>query len=69
MRKKWVSKLRKGNLFVIYMGLQTTGTTTTTTKFITLTIPSSILGSLQRRHHFNTTFITFRLPPPPAHSV
>ena len=53
MRKKWVSKLRKGNLFVIYIGLQTTATTTTTAKFITLTIPPSILGSLQCRHHFN----------------
>ena len=48
-----MSKLRKGNLFVIYIGLQTTAATTTTTKFITLTIPPSILGSLQRRHHFN----------------
>ena len=54
MRTKWVSKLRKGNLFVIYIVLQTTATTTTTTtKFITLTIPPSILGSLQCRHHFN----------------
>ena len=53
MRKKWVSKLRKGNLFVIYIGLQKTATTTTTTKCLTLTIPPSILGSLQRRHHFN----------------
>ena len=48
-----MSKLRKGNLFVIYIRLQTTATTTTTTKFITLTIPPSILGSLQCRHHFN----------------
>ena len=54
MRKTWVSKVRKGNLFVIYIGLQTTATiTTTTTKFTNLTIPPSILGSLQRRHHFN----------------
>ena len=48
-----MSKLRKGNLFVIYIGLQITATTKTTTKLITLTNPPSILGSLQRRHHFN----------------
>ena len=47
-----MSKLRKGNRFVINIGLQTTATTKTTTKFITLTIPPSILGSLQCRHHF-----------------
>ena len=47
-----MTKLRKGNLFVIFIGLQTTATTTAT-KFITLTIPPSILGSLQCRHHFN----------------
>ena len=45
--------MRKGNLFVIYIGLQKTATTTTATKFLTLTIPLSILGSLLRRHHFN----------------
>ena len=53
MRKTWLSKLRKGSLFVIYIGLQKTATTTNTTKFLTLTIPPSILGSLQRRHHLN----------------
>ena len=74
MRKKWVSKLRKGNRFVIYTGLRTTATTTTTTTKFNLNHPSINIGFLvmppplqpphlllflHRHHHISIEFFSY----------